>query len=101
MDVDDSVQFLEEIPGPTTRSNKQPKMTGNAVEICEVVITSPINNNTELPLTNPDFSLASINTQTSLLSAASRSLSAATTTTDETSRTSSTEEFTIQTIRID
>lgn len=100
MEIDQSVQFIEEIQR-SSANPKQPKTT-SGVEICELVVTAPVDNVTELPIQDNELAVVTpINTQSSLLSAASRSLSAATTTTDETSRNSSTEEFVMPSIRID
>jgi hypothetical protein len=87
MEMNDSVQIIGEVhPAVSpTRSNKQARMTN--VEICEVIITSP-----DVLTTSPQTNV--FTTQPSLLSADSRSLSAATSTTEETSRTNSTEDFT-------
>lgn len=84
-EMDESVQIIGEVNSVApTRPNKQARMTN--VEICEVIITSPEVLTTS-PLTN------ALTTQSSFLSADSRSLSAATSTTEETSRTNSTEDF--------
>jgi hypothetical protein len=91
MEIDDSIQILSS-PRPFTRSIKQ-------AEVCEVVVTSPTKPATDLFAIHQQQSSEDLQTvverivpQNSLLSAESRSLSAATTTTDE-SRTNSTEEF--------
>lgn len=92
MEIDDSIQILP-VDRPTTRSAKQLK-----TEVCEVVITSPPprHNNSDLFSIHQgqcsSEELVVDDVQKSLLSV-SRSLSAATTTTDETSRTNSTEDF--------
>lgn len=99
MEIDDSIQILS----PAVRSSTR-KFKARPNSVCEVVITKPTTDLFSIDQQNSEdlqTIVDGIIPQKSLLSAESRSLSA--TTTEETSRTNSTEEFqtTPAVIRID
>ncbi|KAI6183249.1 Cysteine/serine-rich nuclear protein 3-like protein [Aphelenchoides bicaudatus] len=99
MEIDDSIQILS----PAIRSSTR-KFKARPNSVCEVVITKPTTDLFSIDQQNSEdlqTIVDGIIPQKSLLSAESRSLSA--TTTEETSRTNSTEEFqtTPAVIRID